>query len=75
MRKFTTDTMKIVVTDDSRVFVKVEKKQTCSTRNINSVSVSKWEQKSAYNFKYISIDQWLENIGAVEADFRASVKF
>ena len=75
MRKYTTETMKIVVTDDFRVFVKSDKKHTCSMRNINSVTGGKWEQKSPYNFKYISLDQWLENIGAVEANFRVGVKF
>jgi hypothetical protein len=71
MNKYiTSEGTQVVVTDDFRVFVKYVKVATASNRNINSVSGGKWEQKSSYTFKYMTIDQWLEQKGATPAEFR-----
>lgn len=62
--------MKIFISDEGRVFTKTPSYATPHSRNCCAVSSDKWKAKGDYAFRYTSVDQWLNKIGAVESNYR-----
>lgn len=60
--------MRIVVTDQGRVWVKKER-HLIGVLNTKPAGGS-WERHNVSFSKRITVDQWLAQVGAVEADFK-----